>query len=183
MDRNEANKLLAENVQSKTIRNHCVAVASIMEGLAGKMGENKETWWLTGILHDLDYEKAAGKMEQHGLETAKILEGLVGEEVIYAIKAHNGIHTGVGAKSNMDIALIASDALSGLVISTALIMPSKKISEVTLESLVKKFKKKDFAKAVSREKIMTCQRLNLTREEFFGIGLEALKGVSGELGL
>jgi putative nucleotidyltransferase with HDIG domain len=183
MDRTEANKLLTENVQTRNIRGHSIAVAAIMEGLAGKFGENKETWWLTGILHDLDYEKTASSAERHGLETAKLLEGLVEDEIIYAIKAHNGIHTGVGAKSKMDIALIASDALSGLIISTALIMPTKKISEVTVESLVKKFKKKDFAKAVSREKIMTCQRLNLTQEEFFGIGLEALKGVSGELGL
>jgi putative nucleotidyltransferase with HDIG domain len=183
MDRTEANKLLIENVQTRNIRSHSIAVAAIMEGLAGKMGENRETWWLTGILHDLDYEKTSGCAEKHGLDTAKILEGRVGDEIIYAIKAHNGIHTGTGAKSNMDIALIASDALSGLIISTALIMPSKKLLEVTVESLVKKFKKKDFAKAVSREKIMTCQRLNLTQEEFLGIGLEALKGVAGELGL
>jgi putative nucleotidyltransferase with HDIG domain len=175
MDRIEANRILAENVQNKNIRNHSLAVAAIMEGLAGKMGENKETWWLTGVLHDLDYEKTATCIEKHGLETAKLLDGKVEEDIIYAIKAHNGIYTGVGARSNMDIALIASDALSGLIISTALIMPSKKISEVTVESLVKKFKKKDFAKAVSREKIMTCQRLNLTQEEFLWIGLEAIK--------
>jgi putative nucleotidyltransferase with HDIG domain len=183
MERTEAIKLLTENVQNKNTKNHCMAVAAIMEGLAAKMGENKEIWWLTGILHDLDYEKTVGNMKQHGLETAKMLEGKVQEEVIYAIKAHNGINTGVGAKSNMDIALISSDALSGLIISTALIMPSKKLSEATVESIVKKFKKKDFAKAVSREKIMTCQRLNFSQEEFMGIGLEALKGVSGELGL
>jgi len=183
MDRQQALGILCENISDKNTRKHCIAVAAIMEALAGKLEGDKETWWLTGILHDIDYEKTAGDMKQHGLETAKILEGKVGEEIIYAIKAHNGINTGVGANSRMDIALIAGDALSGLVISTALIMPSKKLSEVAVESLVKKFKKKDFARAVSREKIMTCQRLNLTQEEFFGIGLEALKGVAGELGL
>ncbi|MBN2095108.1 MAG: HDIG domain-containing protein [Candidatus Aenigmarchaeota archaeon] len=183
MERTEAKKLLAENVSNRNIRSHSVAVAAIMEGLAEKLGGDKDTWWLTGILHDLDYEKTSTRIEKHGLETAELLEGKVAEEIIYAIKAHNGVHTGIGAKSNMDIALIASDALSGLIISTALIMPSKKLSEVTVESVMKKFKKKDFAKAVSREKIMTCQRLNLSQEEFLGIGLAALCKVSEEMGL
>ena len=183
MDRGEALGLLSEHVKNENIRKHCLAVAAIMEGLSKKLGEDPEKWWLTGILHDLDYEKTADSVDRHGLETAKILEGKVSEEIIHAIKAHNSIHTGVEARSKMDIALIAADALSGLIISTALIMPSKRLSEVTVDSLVKKFKKKDFARAVSREKIMTCQRLGLSQEEFFEIGLEALKGVYGELGL
>lgn len=183
MDRSEALGLLSGHVKNENIRKHCLSVAAIMEELSKKLGEDPEKWWLTGILHDLDYEETLNSMERHGLETAKILEGKVSEEIIHAIKAHNGINTGVGARSNMDISLIASDSLSGLIISTALIMPSKKLAEADVESLVKKFKKKDFARAVSREKIMTCQRLGLSQEEFFEIGLSALKGISGELGL
>ncbi|MGC9310794.1 MAG: HDIG domain-containing metalloprotein [Candidatus Aenigmatarchaeota archaeon] len=183
MERNEALSLLEEHVQNKKIQKHCLAVAAIMEKLAEKLGEDREVWWLTGILHDLDYEETMNDMERHGLETAEMLEGKVEEKILHAIKAHNGVNTGVAPRENMDIALLCSDALSGLMISTALIMPSKKVSEVTVEGLQKKFKKKDFARAVSREKMMTCRRLNLTQEDFFAIGIEALAGISGELGL
>jgi hypothetical protein len=183
MERNEALSLLEEHVKTANIKKHCLAVAAIMEKLAEKLGEDKEIWWLTGILHDIDYEKTATCIEKHGLETAKMLEGKVDEKILHAIKAHNGINTGAAPRETMDIALLCSDSLSGLIISTALIMPSKKISEVSIESLKKKFKKKDFARTVSREKIMTCQRLNLSQEDFFAIGIEALNGISGDLGL
>ena len=83
----------------------------------------------------------------------------------------------------MEKALIASDAVSGLIIACALVMPSKKLEEVKVKTVKKKFKQKDFARNVSRERILFCEQIGIPREKFFELALNALKGVSDELGL
>ena len=79
--------------------------------------------------------------------------------------------------------MIASDAVSGLIIASALVMPSKKLKEVRLETLVKKFKDKSFARGADRKRIMVCEELGLSREEFLELALESLKKISDRLGL
>ena len=80
-------------------------------------------------------------------------------------------------------ALIASDAVSGLIVACALVMPSKKLADVRPESLIKKFNSKDFAKGVSRERIMMCNELEVPLEDFLKIALEGMRSRSEELGL
>lgn len=80
-------------------------------------------------------------------------------------------------------ALIAADALSGLIVPTALMMPSRKLAEVNVNSLTKKFKDKSFARNVSREHIMVCEDLGLERNEFFKLALDALQKIGDELGV
>jgi predicted hydrolase (HD superfamily) len=62
-------------------------------------------------------------------------------------------------------------------------MPNKKLAEVSVETLKKKFKQKDFARNVSRERIMFCEQIGLTLDDFLEISLRALNGISKELGL
>ena len=83
----------------------------------------------------------------------------------------------------MEYALIASDGISGLIVACALVMPSKKLAEVKPKTILKKFKQKDFARRVRRDRIMMCEKLGLSLQEFAEISLEALKNISGELGL
>ena len=80
-------------------------------------------------------------------------------------------------------ALIAADAVSGLIVPTALMMPSRKLADVSVKSLKKKYKDKSFARTVSRENIMVCEDLGLERSEFFKLALEALQEISDELGV
>jgi len=101
---------------------------------------------------------------------------------VEAIKAHNP-RTGCEPKSEMARALIAADALAGLIIPTALMMPSRKLADVRVQSLTKKFKDKSFARTVNRDKIMSCEALGLTRNELFALALEALQPLSAELGI
>ena len=67
---------------------------------------------------------------------------------------------------------------SGLVLACAMVMPSKKIADVKLESLIKKFRSKDFAKGVSRERISRCTELGLNLEEFLALALTGMNDVS-----
>ncbi len=183
MDKDEALRLVEENVSDRRIVLHMIAVSAIMRALARYLGEDEEEWGLVGLLHDIDYERTKADPARHGLEAENILRGRVSEEVLRAIKAHNFENTGVKPETRLENALIAADAVSGLIVASALVMPHKKLEEVRVETLEKKFRQKDFARRVSRERIMFCEKLGLSREKFFELALEALKGISGELGL
>jgi len=182
MDRLEALNLLRENVHNENLIKHCIAVGAIMKGLAQKFGEDENLWELAGLLHDIDYEQTKDNHEKHGLVALEILKDKVPQEILDTIPTHNDL-TGFKREKKIDFALSASDAISGLIIATALMMPSRKLEEVKPKSVLKKFKKKDFARNVSREKIMLCEKVGLSLEEFIDISLRSLQSVSDELGL
>ncbi|MDH5815722.1 MAG: HDIG domain-containing protein [Candidatus Nezhaarchaeota archaeon] len=183
MKREEALRKVRENVLNEKIVLHMVAVATIMKALARRLNEDEELWELTGLLHDIDYELTKNDPRRHGLEAERLLKGIVRPEVINAIKAHNFDDTGVMPQSDLDKALIAADAVSGLIIATALVMPNKKLAEISIETLKRKFKQKDFARGVSRERIMFCEQIGIPLEEFLELSLKALKEESYVLGL
>ena len=183
MSREEAIRLVRENVSNEKIVLHMIAVSAIMKALARRLGGDERLWELVGLLHDIDYERTRKDPKRHGLEAESILGDRVPSEVIRAIKAHNFENTGVAPESDLEKALIAADAVSGLVIASALVMPSKKLEEVRVETLERKFKQKDFARNVSRERIRFCEQLGIPLREFLEISLNALKEISSDLGL
>lgn len=182
MDRQEAIELIKENVKKENLFKHILAVGATMKKSAEFLNEDKEKWELVGILHDIDFEKMTNPKE-HGIISAKILEGKVDEEIIKAIKSHNFENTGVVPNSNMENCLIAADAISGLIIAIALIIPSKKLNDVKVESISKRFKEKDFARNCKRENILYCEKAGIEREKFFKIALIALQEIASDLGL
>ncbi|MCX8176016.1 MAG: HDIG domain-containing protein [Candidatus Bathyarchaeota archaeon] len=175
--------ILSKNVKKRNIFNHSLAVEAIMRSLAKHLGENVESWGLVGLLHDVDFENTENNPLQHGLAAERILGDNVSSEVVRAIKAHNFENTNVKPETRMEKALIAADAISGLLVACALVMPSKKLAEVKVETVAKKFKQKDFARNVKRDKILLCEEIGIKREKFFEICLEGLKKVSKEIGL
>ncbi|MBN1320053.1 MAG: HDIG domain-containing protein [Thermoleophilia bacterium] len=184
MDREQALELVRGRVKNENLVSHMVAAEAIMGALARRLGGAEEKWRLAGLLHDLDVEETADRMEVHGTLTVQWLRGagLGDEEVLQAILAHNSAN-GSTVSSAMDRALFACDCLTGLVTAAALIRPEKKLAPVELKSLKKRFKEPSFAKGARREDIMTCSELGLELEEFLAIGLEAMKEVADELGL
>ena len=184
LTREEALALVKKNVTKRNILYHMIAVEAIMERLAGSLGENEELWGLTGLLHDIDYEKTEGNPEKHALLSEEILRNFdVPEEIVRAIKAHNFRYTHVKPQSTMEKALIACDALSGLLVACALVMPSKKLAEVKVDTVAKKFRDKSFARGVERERILFCEEFGIPRKVFFKLALNGLKAVSSEIGL
>ena len=182
MNKEEALNLLKHHVENPKLINHYIAVGAIMKALAKRFGEDEEKWEVLGVLHDIDYEKTKDTPEKHGLLARELLEGKIDEEIIRAIERHNPM-TGNVPETLMEKALIPSDAVSGLIVATALVMPGKTLEEVRVESLMDKFKQKDFARAVPRESILKCEEIGLSLEEFFKISLNALKEIREELGL
>ena len=183
LTREEALSLVRSRVRDDRYVKHMLAVEAIMRRLAERLGGDPELWGLVGLLHDLDFEETRSDPSRHGLVAAEALKGLLPEEALRAIKAHNFEHTGVEPTTPMEKALVAADAVSGLIVASALVMPNKRLSEVTVKTLERKFKAKDFARGVDRRRIEKCRELGLSLEEFLELALEALKGIASELGL
>ena len=183
LTRKDALSLVRSSIENNRILCHMLAVEAIMRGLARNLNEDEELWGLTGLLHDIDYEKTKEKPEKHAVIAEELLKGRVSEDVTRAIKAHNSQYTKVYPETKMEKALVACDSLSGLLIACALVMPSKKLEEVKVETVVKKFKDKDFARGTDRDRVALCEEIGVKKERFFQIALEALKEISSELGL
>jgi len=183
MSRDEALKLVNEWIFDEKIRKHVLAVEAIMRGLARFFGENEELWGLVGLLHDLDYDRTRDNVEMHAKLTADFLKDKLPDEAIKAILSHNE-RTGEKPSSKLAYALIAADQISGLIVATALVMPSKKLEEVKVRSVRKKFKQKDFARRVRRDRILKAlEHLGIDLNKLIEISLESLKPIHEELGI
>ncbi len=182
LTREEALQLVKEHVQKENLIKHVLAVEAIMKECAEFLGEEKEKWDLVGLLHDIDFDEIEHP-KYHGMIAADILKDKVDEEILNAIKSHNFENTSVMPQSKMEHCLIAADAISGLVIACAMMMPSKKLEEVKVDSIKKKYKQKDFARNCSRENMLYCEKAGIPLDKFFEISLIALQGIAPDLGL
>ena len=184
LSRDEAFTLVKKHVTKRNSIFHMVAVEAIMKSIAKHLGQNERLWALTGLLHDIDYEKTENNPKMHSLLSEKILSNFdVPKEVVRAIKSHNFVHSNIKPETIMEKALIACDAISGLLVACALVMPSKKLAEVKVNSARKKFKDKSFARGVDRERILFCGEIGIPKNLFFQLSLNGLKVVSSEIGL
>jgi len=183
LTREDALNLVKRNVTKRNVIYHMLAVEAIMRGVAKHFGEDEDKWGLIGLLHDIDYEKTEETPEKHSLLAEELLKGFVPDEIIKSIKTHNFRHTGVLPETRMEKALIASDAISGLLVACALVMPSKKLADVKVETVAKKFKDKDFARGAERERVLVCEEIGVPREKFFEIALDGLKKSAADIGL
>lgn len=194
MTRNEAYDLMAQMIKNPNLRKHALAVEAIMRALCRELRTknkelseeefNEEEWAVVGLLHDADYELVEKDPKRHTLVTEEKLRPLgVSEKIINGIKAH---HQGIKETRDnlLEKSIYASDELSGLITAVALVRPDKKLSSVAVESVMKKFPEKSFAAGANREQIKMCEReLDISLQEFVKIGLEAMQGISKDLGL
>jgi len=181
MNRKEALNLLKKHLPQENLIKHSLAVESCMAALAEKFQQDRESWALAGLLHDLDYEYTREQPEKHGLVTGEFLQPLgLGEPIIHAIKAHN--HQ-VEAESLMDFALYAVDPTTGFIIACALMHPSKKLENVNLKRMKKRFKEKNFARGADRDQMRSCSRLDMELDEFLMTCLAAMQDIHRLLGL
>ncbi len=184
MTREEGLKILKENLFNQNLIKHSLAVEAIMRALAEHFGQDQEKWGLAGLLHDIDYEKTKDNPQEHSLRGAKILEELgVEKEICQAIKVHNKTH-GILPETLMEKALFVADPLTGLIVAATLVLPSRRITDLTGENVLNRFKEKAFARGANREIIKQCEwLLGLKLEEFVEIALKAMQGIAKEIGL
>jgi putative nucleotidyltransferase with HDIG domain len=181
MTREEALDLVQSKVKGKNLIKHMLAVEAIMGRVAERLNEDVEMWKLTGLLHDLDYDETVNDFDRHSLLTCEWLKDFnLDEKILYAIKSHP---RKVEPRSKMDWTLFAADPLSGLIVASALMYPSKKLKNVTVEFVLNRFKEKRFAAGANREDIRACEKIGLSLDEFVKLGLEGMQKIDEELGL
>ncbi|MFH0853566.1 MAG: HDIG domain-containing metalloprotein [bacterium] len=183
MKRDEALAILQEFTKNSNLRKHGLAVEACMRFYAKKYHEDEDLWGIVGLLHDFDYEIHPNEDEHPQKGSAILKDRGVSEEIIKGVLAH-APHTGEPRDSQMKKVVFAVDELSGFIIAVALIRPSKKLSEVTVENVTKKLKQPSFAANVNREEIeQGLKELNLPLEEHIQNCIDALQGISDQLGL
>jgi putative nucleotidyltransferase with HDIG domain len=185
LQRAEAWNLVNEYTTNPRLLNHMLCVEVAMRAYAAKYGEDVETWGLIGLLHDFDYERWP-EPPDHPLQGERILaERGVSAEIRYTICSHaDYLQDQYPRRSLVDKVLYAVDELSGLIVATALVKPSKSIFEVDADSVLKKMKDKRFAAGVNREDVVRgAQELGIELKEHIAFMIEAFKEACDTLGL
>ena len=181
--RQEALDLLHQYNETDSLRKHAYAVEGVMRYIARKRGENEEKWGIVGLIHDLDYEKFP---DQHCTKTGEILrEHGWPEEYIRAAVSHGwGRCSEVIPLTPLEKALYAIDELTGLVVTTALIRPSKSVLDVQVKSVKNKWKDKRFAAGVDRSIIERgAEMLQVGLDELIDDTIKGMQEVAEAIGL
>jgi putative nucleotidyltransferase with HDIG domain len=184
MPREGALALLREHVKSENMVKHCLASEAVMRALAKRLGEDEELWGTAGLLHDLDVEITNADLSIHGLKSVEILtQKGYPPALVEAVKMHNEVAHGQKRVEKFHKALAAGETLTGLITATTLVYPDKKLASVRSSSIVKRMKEKSFAAKVDRDIIRECEQIGIPLPEFAELGLNAMRGISAELGL
>lgn len=177
---------------------HSLALEACMGGLYDYFSENnllttpdeppKNDWLLAGLIHDIDYSgEYKATHPQKTLEVLAKYELTLSESVHTIVKAHAPTLTGVQPKTKADWAIFCADSLTGLIVAVALIYPTKKLADVKLSSIMKRFlKEPKFAAGTRREEIKLCAKpegLNLPLEKLIEICFNSMKNIAGKIGL
>jgi len=180
-DRNECWNLVNMHLKTPYLVKHVLATEACMQSLAERLGEDKNIWGITGLVHDMDLDIVEADPARHGKVGAEILqkEGF-DQAIVNAVLAHAGHKD---PETKLEIALCAVDPTTGFIVAATLIRPDKKIGGVEVQNILKRMKEKRFAAGVSREQMKTAEKLGINFEEFLEICLSAMKGISEELGL
>src|SRR4030066_625711 len=179
----EALELLDQYNESDSLRRHAYAVEAVMRYAARKRGQDEDVWGIIGLIHDLDYERFP---DQHCSKTGEILRehGWPEEYIRGAISHGWGICSDVMRQSALEKALYAIDELTGLVVTTALIRPSKSVLDVQVKSVKTKWKDKRFAAGVDRSIIEKgAQILQIGLDELIDDTIKGMQEVAESIGL
>jgi len=151
--RDEAWELVTRYVQDSGLRRHMLAVAAAMRFYAAILGEDEDDWETIGLIHDFDWE-IHPDLDRHPIAGSYILrdEGW-DEETIRVVLSHYTEGTNVPREKPVDFALMANDEITGLIVATTLVRPSRDIADVKLSSVRKKWKNRAFAAGVDRDEI------------------------------
>ncbi len=181
--REEAFDLFKKYNKTESLIKHALAVEGVMRYMARKRNADEEKWGVVGLIHDLDYEQFP---DQHCKKTEEILRANDWpEEYIRAVVSHGwGICSDVKPETEMEKVLYAIDELTGLVVTTALVRPSKSVMDLKTKSVKKKWKDKRFAAGVDRSIIENgAEMLGVEIPELITDTIAGMQEVEEEIGL
>jgi len=148
----------------------------------------REDWLLAGLIHDIDF---GGEFKtEHPKKTLEALakyELTISKEIHQLVLSHAPELTNVKPSTKAQWAIFCSDSLTGLIMAVAFVYPSRKLADVKLSSVIKRFKKEPrFAAGTRRDEVAMCslpEGLNIPLEKFIEICLESMKAIAIQIGL
>ena len=175
--REEAYDLLKKYNKDPFHIQHALTVEAVMKWYAEELGfgADAEYWGIVGLLHDIDFELYP---EEHCIKSQEIMkERGIDEKIIHATASHGyAITVDIKPEHEMEKILYAVDELTGLIGAVVLMRPSKSVQDLTLKSVKKKYKSKNFAAGCSREVIERgADMLGWTLEDLIQRTIDALK--------
>ena len=187
--RDQALDLLKKYDQAQSDINHYLESEAIMKGLASHFNEDAEYWGMLGLLHDVDWALTKNNVSEHLTKAPEILrEAGFDDEFIEIILSHGWGHDILPQwkdkkrEKKIEHCLAAAETMTGIIYAYAL-MRGKRISDMAIKGLKKKFKDKTFAANCNREIIREIEKTGLELGEFFQISIDALKNIKEEIGL
>ncbi len=185
--REQAWELVCEWIENEGLRKHCLAVEAAVRAYARRFGADEELWGITALVHDLDFERFPDMTDEangHPRTALRMFkEWGWPQELIDAVAAHAD-YLGVPADSLLAKTLRACDEITGLIIATAYVRPSRDIRDVRLKSVKKKWKDRRFTAAIDREEIaQNVADLGVELDEHIQVVLSAMQEKAHELGL
>lgn len=193
-DRAAAWRLLNEHTQSASLLKHALGVEACVRAYGEKHAVELglppaeahamvETYAITGLLHDFDYEKHPSAEEHPWVGNQILTDQGWAEEIRHAIMGH-AEYTNTPRASHLDKTLFACDELAGFLTANALVKPTKSILDVNAASVMKKMKDKAFARGVNRDDIVNgAAELGVDLDRHVAFCLTAMQKHATELGL
>lgn len=189
ISREQAIELLKNYEQSASDWNHYLESEAIMRSLAEKFGEDVEYWGMVGLLHDVDWGLTKNNLSEHCVRVEQILKDVnFDDEFIEIVKSHGyGLDIIPSLKNKqrskkIEYALVAAETLTGLIYAYAL-MRGKRIGDMEVRGLKKKFKDKAFAQNCKRDLIREIEKTGMKLDDFFELAIGALKKIKDKIGL
>jgi len=187
--REQAIEILKKYEQKDSDWNHYYASEAIMRKLAEKFGEDVEYWAMLGLLHDVDWGLTRENWKEHCIKAKEILNAAgFDDKFIQIVQSHGYSYEEIPSfKENkrtekIEHVLVASETITGLIYAYAL-MRGKRISDMDVSGLKKKFKDKSFALNCKRDLIKEIELVGISLDEFFILAIEAMKGIKSDIGL
>lgn len=187
--REKALEFLKSLPQEESDMNHYLETEAIMRALAKHFGEDEEYWGMIGLLHDIDWALTKKDWSEHTIKAEEILkEKGFDDEFIQIVQSHGYGYDEIPKFKNkertkkIEYALIAAETLTGIIYAYALIR-GRKISDMKVKGLKKRFKEKSFAANCNRELVKEIEKTGLELSEFFQIAIDAVKEIKEDIGL
>ncbi len=181
--RDEAWELVCEWISSDSLRKHVLGVEACMRAYAARDAEDAELWGITGLVHDLDYERYPDPDTGHPrMALEELRERGYPDELIDAVAGHAD-YLDHPRTTPLAKTLYAVDELSGFVAACALVRPAG-IEGMKPKSVRKKLKQPSFAAKVDRGQIQRgIEELGVKDDEHIALVIGALAENADELGL
>jgi len=177
INRQQAFVLIKKYIKSEKQIRQSLITEAILKKIAKILGTNEELWGLTGLLYNIDYDYTLQEPEKRGIFAAQLLEGLLPECCINAIKSINYQHSDYIPSSSLDKSMVATVAFTDFITAVYGSTSLKDIKEVNIELLKNKLLESNFTNINLRSRILLCNDIGIDLKDFLEIGINTLREI------